>query len=310
MFPIIPQATSITYLAEGAANIVYTLGKPISHEFVEGSTSDHNSYGPGTPLPTELEIWETDVPQEDFSFLDGKLLRLRKDLPTVTSVQDAQKDHEQSVAPLFDRENLVEQSLIEMPGELISQLNSVLVAMEDGGYRSKKRHGVYLKDENYGMLVTDMSPHSGRHLVTVELKPKWLAQSPSAPEGAKRCRTCALRAMREVDTLAAHDSSSKDAFCPLNLVSNERPKVATAVKAIVHGRSDITTITGDVEKRFVDYLLTTNLLHDLRDLQLKLDRKGAFQADANNKDLLTAMTLRDCTLFLRVSSKAHPLQEG
>ena len=46
--------------------------------------------------------------------------------------------------------------------------------------------------ERYGFLVADMSPHTPRQLL-VEFKPKWVVQSPSAPADARRCRTCALR---------------------------------------------------------------------------------------------------------------------
>ena len=302
MPPTIPPATSITYLAEGAANVVYTLGKPFPHEHTERAASVHDDHGPTTPLPTELQIWEVDLPHDDFSFLDGKLLRLRKDLPTATSVLDSQAYYEQLITPLFSREELVEQSIVGIPEELVSQLTSVLVAMDDGGYRPQKRHGVYLSNECYGMLVTDMSPRTGRDLITVELKPKWLAQSPSAPSGSRRCRTCALRAMKEADGLATHDSSSEYAFCPLNLISNERSKVAIAVKAILRGRSDAAMLTVDTETRVVDHLLESSLLQKLRLIQLKLDSKGVWEADAHDKNFLTAMTLRDCTIYLRVGS--------
>ena len=304
MHPTIPHATSITYLAEGAANVVYTLGKPSLHEYSEEDVIRHSDYGPATPLPTEVEIWEVDLPQQDLSFLDGKLLRLRKDLPTVTSVLDAQTHYEELITPLFDRNQLVEQSIVEVPEELIDQLTSVLVAMDDGGYRAKKRQGVYLSTEGFGTLVTDMRPRPGQDLITVELKPKWLAQSPSAPHGSRRCRTCALRAMRTADALANHDSSSKDAFCPLSLVSNERSKVTSAVKAILRGRSNATTLVNEVEPHLVEFLLESTLLHNLRALQVKLDSDGARKTNVTDEGFLAAMTLRDCTLFLRVSSRA------
>jgi len=41
------------------------------------------------------------------------------------------------------------------------------------------------------------------------------------------------------------------------------------------------------------------MLHRLRDIQHDLDQKGVLEADADDENLLVAMTLRDCTVFVR-----------
>jgi inositol-pentakisphosphate 2-kinase len=99
-----------------------------------------------------------------------KLLRLRKDLPTTVPVKLAQVEWQKHIPPLFSHESLVNQSLVELrPGKIIPRLNSELVsweanpalgAHENGflGSRPTKRRGTYLADDDYGLLVTDMTP--------------------------------------------------------------------------------------------------------------------------------------------------------
>ena len=297
----LPHGTSLTYFAEGAANVVYKIGIPASSTIDEILPSEVDYYSPATPQPTELELWQVDIGEVDFSHLKGKLLRLRKNLPAATSVTEAHQDYLEHIAPLFGEQELVTQELIQVPGEIIDQLNSVLRAMDEGGHRPQKRKGIYLAEVEHGHLVQDMSSRPGQGFVTIEIKPKWLVQSPNAPAQAKRCRTCALRTSR-----VAHEASNtkamatSQAFCPLSLVSDKEADVSRAVQEILKDSSHVELSNESLQQSLVAYFLASSLLAKLRSFQQKLDPKGILHSNSRDTDLLTAMTLRDCTLYLKV----------
>lgn len=175
--------------------------------------------------------------------------------------------------------------------------------MERDGRRPANRHGVYVNEsEIHGTLVPDMS--SDARSMGIEFKPKWLLQSPSAPAGSKRCRTCALRAMKAAATPVRFESTSardgEGGFCPLNLVSGDREKVSTVVEQLLSSEkySDLDRMR--VGDQLMRWLPKSGLLLRLRELQQTLDPEGVLEADLEAQGFLTAMTLRDCTLFLKV----------
>lgn len=267
------------------------------------SDLDVESFGdsPRTPPPSEIPPLRYD-PR-----LQGKLLRMRKNLPSLVPVIDSQKYFESVIRPLFPPQNLVDQVLFKPSRDLIKDCNRNLRRMEANGSRARKRHGVYLvEEETYGSLITDMTSDQDDSHVSLEFKPKWLTQSPSAPPDHTRCRTCALRAMKfpkrknpgEVEHL-------KLGLCPLNLVSGNRAEVATAANIIFELSQQTYADDHIVRQRLHDFLYTTPLLQRLKDLQTDLDPSGVLQADYTAPKFLTAMTLRDCTLFLKVSPTPH-----
>ncbi|KAI9828267.1 MAG: Inositol-pentakisphosphate 2-kinase [Phylliscum demangeonii] len=190
-------------------------------------------------------------------------------------------------------------------------------------------------------------------VIAIEFKPKWLVQSPSAPPGARRCRTCALRAQRMAKEGAGQMKTSASAsapappssaffFCPLDLMSDDQPRVRVAVDAILAANqarllSPTTAVTGaaptSLRSAVVAHLaepLTTYLHHHpllqrLRQLQQTLDPLGILRlvdschlhsdsdSDSHSHSqlgppspapslpdaFLLAMTLRDCTFFIR-----------
>ena len=144
MAPVLPKATSLTYFAEGGANVLYRIGIPTSSTMDEIPPTEVDHYGPATPQPTALEAWQVDLDQPDHSYLKGNLLRLRKDLPTVTTILEGQRDFHDHIEPLFEEDEIVMQTLIEVPQETVDQLNAVLAAMDNGGYRPQVFSGVYL----------------------------------------------------------------------------------------------------------------------------------------------------------------------
>ena len=70
--PTLPPNTIVSYLAEGAANIVYRIS--VSRDPTpEPSLLDE--YGDGTPPPTEIELidrWPGREDGQDLSIFDGK----------------------------------------------------------------------------------------------------------------------------------------------------------------------------------------------------------------------------------------------
>ena len=155
--------------------------------------------------------------------------------------------------------------------------------------RPAKRRTLKLDEtESHGLLVADMSAGAGE--VGVEFKLKWVLQSGSAPAGWRRCRTCALRVRK----------SGKPGACPLDLVSGDRARVERAVKFVVGQKGP------EVEAAVTDWLLGEegeDLVRVLKEGQAKFDPCGPGRTDVEEMksvEYCTAMTLRDCTLFLVV----------
>lgn len=289
----------LEYLAEGAANVVYRiLPQNTDPSTAADLLSESNDYDSDTPLPTEI------LPLQLDPFLQGKLIRFRKALPFTAPVAASQDQFENQICPLFQPENLLEATLFHPSRSLLKSCNTNLRLMEEAGTRPLKRHNVYLvENEDHGCLITDMSCSSHNAMVkSIEFKPKWLIQSPSAPAGARRCRTCALRAMKRAGT---EKENSKAAFCPLNLVSIDRTKLSIFVDHILgfspHSNRRVDDESAVREHEILMKFLYKNpLLNKLRTLQLDLDPEGVFKADLLSPKFLAAMTLRDCTLFLKV----------
>lgn len=296
--PELPPQISPQYLAEGAANIVYRFVIPSCSPSIAADIALDNDDGPEstTPPPTEIDALRYDP------IVEGKLLRLRKGLSSTVSNEESFKRFQDVIRPLIPAENLVEQALVRLPPRLIADCNRQLHVDESSGVRPRKRCGVYLaEDEPYGTLITDMSPNRDAGEVLVEFKPKWLAQSPSAPPGSTRCRTCALRSMRAARRRGGVDDLGMS-FCPLDLVSGERIKVERAVTAICSSLQDSQLYKRDLGNRLADFLCENSLLRRLKQLQLELDKVGILEADVASRDFLTAMTLRDCTMFIKVGT--------
>lgn len=317
----------------------------------------------------------------------NRVLRLRKSVSAGVPIAISARSHREVFQPLFPPGSLLDQDLVRMPSTIISSCNVRLREDERSGERPDKRHGVYLaEDEAYGILLTDMTPgierdglrdaceqdagsaldtgdsqrtrrrRLRRREVLVEFKPKWLVQSPSAPAGATRCRTCALRAQRNA-TRRRMGQQPERSFCPLGLVSADMARVDRAVRGIFdqnrrqqrqrqRRRRDVSKLPDalpdeSLQELVVRFLHRHPLLLRLKQLQVGLDKRGPAQVDlmpssfsssssslssqsglatassrgvvgaatgtemnALERDFLMAMTLRDCTVFLKVSGIA------
>ena len=290
------DGVQLVYLAEGAANVVYRI-RSLPLDPSTSADLSFESYGPNTPPPTELEPLHMD-PR-----LEGNLVRLRKNTSSTTPVAESQNHFENVIKPLFPSENLVQQTLFQPSKNLLKDCNARLREMEFNGARPPKRHNFYLaEDDMYGMLVTDMSCNDDSSKF-FEFKPKWLTQSPSAPPESKRCRTCALRAMKR---------GSKPGLCPLNLMDKDRITIAVCrIMGLDHHRLQVYSGSDrDMLGRIRDFLLKDPLLRRLRQLQMDKDPKGVLKANIISQDLLAAMTLRDCTLYLKVSPSSIDARLG
>lgn len=292
-------SSQLHYLAEGAANIVYRVVPPPQSPSISSSLdleTDEDDEFPIPPSPSEIPPLRMD-PR-----LEGRLIRLRKFNPGALPIIKCQEFFDSVIRPLFSEENLVEQTLFRPTADLIRDLNRRLRQMEKYGPRARNRHGVYLAEgESYGTLITDMTCEQDDYWTTVEFKPKWLAQSPTAPAGAKRCRTCALRAMRSSNQAQVGVSEQiKSGFCPLSLISADQNRVAMAADIILGLPESERKDENVTRQGLITFLLETTLLHQLKDLQIMLDPVGVLAADVFGQNFLTAMTIRDCTLFLKV----------
>ena len=292
----LPAELALEFFAEGAANVVYSISAPsYSPTTLLEAYSNSDEYGPGTPPPSDLSMISI------HTLTAGKLLRLRKDLPTATSILDAQREFERRIQPIFHETDLVQQEVVCLPVSLVERCDKELHRMEARGARSEKRAGVYLRTDGYGTLVTDMARRENIAF-GINLKPKWLAQSSSAPEEAKRCRTCALRAMRALQKAKRNCEghvSEEGGFCPLYLLSGDEDKVYAAIDAVVpKSAKSLLMESVDLKHRIFEALQSSSILQRLKQIQIKLDPQGIFAADPTDPDFLTAMTFRDCTVFV------------
>lgn len=220
--------------------------------------------------------------------LERKLLRLGKELPHVASAEYQLQAFNTNFRDIFEEENLLHYDLIHLEQGVPIALNDGLQEVS----RPRQRLGTGLPEEAMsGLLITDMTPNTGE--ILVQLKPKWLAQSPNAPSGARRCRTCALRAQRASERVRT--ATDAQGACPLDLMNEDLEKRKEAVYAIT------------TDRRIREYLLSPAqvLLQRLRDSQATLDSKGILKTTGaeNIHGLCKAMTLRDCTLFIKRSGK-------
>ena len=323
----------------------------------------------------------------DWTRFQNRVLRLRKAVSAGVPIAISARSHGEVFQPLFPPGSLLDQDLVRMPSTIVSRCNARLREDERSGERPDKRHGVYLaEDEAYGILLTDMTPGTeGDGLrgaceqdaasaldaddpqrprrrrcrtreVLVEFKSKWLVQSPSAPAGATRCRTCALRAQHNA-VRRRQGQQPERSFCPLDLVSVDKARVDRAVRGVFdqnrrqqrqrqQRRQDVSPLFDELpdelpdnslQERVVRFLHRHPLLLRLRQLQVELDQRGPAHAglmpssssssssssalaaassgdfvgavtgtetNALERDFLIAMTLRDCTVFLKVSCMA------
>ncbi|KAK0738415.1 inositol-pentakisphosphate 2-kinase [Schizothecium vesticola] len=269
-----PDQCEITFVGEGAANVVFKV-------LITTPPSTHDD--------------------EVYHKFKDHLLRVPKANTTAYSYHDLQSHWESAIVPRFPPSNLVHQQLLHWtsPHDVISRLNSALASIDDT--RRPDFRGSRIAHVTIGMLVADMNQ---THLTDTvfEFKPKWLAQSPSAPPTATRCRTCARVAQKQ-----QHKNKSpppRPSPCPLTLLSHNTtssPPPSNALLTRLAG--DAAPLTPSAARRLAHWLQTNTLLPRLRDLQVEFDPVGPLSVDKDGEGmerLQLAMTLRDCSCYVRI----------
>ncbi|OCK95825.1 uncharacterized protein K441DRAFT_526492, partial [Cenococcum geophilum 1.58] len=275
----------LRYLAEGAANIVLAI----------------------QPLLIPLTLWDdafavffVDEGQYPLPLIEGKVLRLSKDVPNAPKCHVIDIHFESKIKPMFDEKHLVAHELISLDDSVIEVLNSRLAKMDSSRERPESRVGTLVETDEYkGLLITDMSSQPGIS-TTLELKPKWLLQSPNAPPHAERCRTCATRAQRDSKARAQGKPQNHPIrpICPLALVSGDYKTIVS----IVSGRlcqkqafkeQPVLAQVQVINNRQFDPVGI--LSHQYLD-----DYDGEDHHCAGAEMLKLAMTLRDCSMFIRI----------
>lgn len=294
--PFFPRSmsTPVVYFVERETPSLYATERPPSLCSDERPTSCRLKYlneGGANFVFSILPDGDNHIPAR----LKRKLLRIRKDLSHVQSAEEQLKALDDSFRDLFPGENVIQHELISLDRSVMSLLNHELQSINRPGHRIEDA----LPEGNIsGLLVTDMTPLDGE--ILLQLKPKWLAQSPNAPSRAKRCRTCALRAQRA--SMQIQTATDAQETCPLNLVSSNLAERRRAVHAVTE------------DSKLQDFLLdqAQPILQQLRKCQTTFDPHGVQKVSTATfeSDLCKAMTLRDCTLFVKRSGKSIEARLG
>ncbi|CAK7219657.1 Inositol-pentakisphosphate 2-kinase [Sporothrix curviconia] len=354
-----PSAVTCTFVGEGSANAVFCVTP--ANDIANGRRSNGNNGSNGSNGENG-----TGTPAGDAGPLSAHLLRIPKAGPGVgpTTCLEHHAFYSDVLRPLVGTEWLVGQHLVRgIVSSGVSAILNDLLADMDRGRRSRPdwvgtRVAV---DVDVALLVEDMTSACKRSpnpstTTTIQCKPKWLVQSPSAPSGAHRCRTCALAAAAAAAAAApsrakgSHGRSGlakkvaasphKVKPCPLVLVADPpmTPREEAALDAALWdyvcqhmssavssssrspaslpGKSSSAPSMALLKARpaIVRWLRTTDIFRRIAAIQAEFDPHGALSvtlegpvSDGNASALAldrlqTAMTLRDCTCFLRVTT--------
>lgn len=254
---------SLDYLAEGAANMIWRVR----------FSSDSN-----------------------LAEHDNKIaLRMRKDLPHTVPNTITVQQFEEQIAPLFlfDPSLLLPLQLCELSKSTAEDLNRQLHVLEEEDKRPAHRRNVYqptYEEEPYAVIMPNLFAGEGR---TVEFKPKWLNQSPSAPKDAQRCRTCALNAMRRHRGVAQGRGDS--GFCPFDVLSSHEDILSAALRRIWKDEQSLPAFIASFKEK------VQPALRELQKLQRMHNQVGLQDfLNPEGKDFSIAMALRDCSVFLKV----------
>lgn len=261
---------SLHYLTEGNANVIYSIAPATSDEAI--AAHDHCC-----------------------------VLRMRKDLPTTRPCIENLTSIRERITPLFvpDHEDiLMPKFLYRLTPEMLREAESILTHLDaEADKRGESTRTLGKKDVSHPAL--DQEPHAilmpnlrhGERAIFREFKPKWLRQSPNAPPGSRRCRTCAVNAFKRAND--AKKGKGDSGFCPLDLLSSDRALIQGILEKIDpdHGNSEglVDSFQRQVQPA----------LRHLSDLQVQHNTQGLHDArNPEHRDYAVAMALRDCSVFM------------
>lgn len=274
------------------------------------------------------------VNQHNLTGARETLLRLKKQMPFYQDDETTYNFYLNTVADWIPPRHLVQQDLIQLGDDFIQECNKELRLQEKSGRRDRSRYGKYLHATKKALVLRDMESDNPDKSVTLEFKPKWLWQSPHAPKGATRCRTCALRVKRKSE--GRKESKTHGILCPLAIATGNSELVREAIEMLVenpenyvgcrpawlvqtsHNRRSSTFPLQKATPRTQDDLVAIlhehfairsdgikgeghRVLEGLCNLQKMLDPNGILSHEGEpSDDFLLAMTLRDCSLYVQV----------
>ncbi|KAK1510555.1 inositol-pentakisphosphate 2-kinase, partial [Colletotrichum costaricense] len=221
-----------------------------------------------------------------------------------------------TIAPLFTyrADILTDMKYAFLPKDAMKHMQNVLDALNKAPAGAKKRPAKFentkIMETDRACLIESMRARSADERV-VEFKPKWLAQSPSAPRDANTCRCCALAAKKFKDS---KDAGSNPRYypCPLWLdPERETPKGREDVRQKVISSLFQYSSAGDNKHASILYelLKKTPILTLLKRHQTQKDPRGPLNANKNDEEFSIAMTLRDCSLYMRYRLEKKGSQE-
>lgn len=261
---------SLHYLTEGNANVIYSVA-PVS---ADPSVAAHDHCC---------------------------VLRMRKDLPTTRPCIENLSAIRERIMPLFALEHqdiLMPKVLYRLTRKMWEQADGILKQLdietaEHGiSNRARGKKDIYhppLDQEPHAILMPNL--RHGEHSLFREFKPKWLRQSPNAPPGARRCRTCAANAFKRAS--GSKKGKGDSGFCPLDLLSDDPSLIQSILQKIDphHGNSL------ELVDSFKQYVQP--VLHHLSELQAEHNVEGLYDSsNPEQRDYAVAMSLRDCSVFM------------
>ncbi|RKU40317.1 hypothetical protein DL546_002225 [Coniochaeta pulveracea] len=237
----------------------------------------------------------------------GRLLRMPKAGTSSYSYEELQDYWTRQIVPLFQEDDLVHQTLgpplVLNVVCLAQDINDMLERMDQEDKRGKFR-GSRVVVGVQPMRLMDLRAREDFDLA-FDFKPKWLVQSRSAPDNATRCRNCA----HEVYKLhKAGNTGPVTKLCPLKYTSGPSD-IEEAVQHIWHQMSlrlrppQPSLDEPLLRESLVRWLKGPNVLRRLQTRQLQLDSDGPLHAEDTNVGFHLAMTLRDCSCYIRLSSR-------
>ncbi|OAL43780.1 hypothetical protein IQ07DRAFT_287560 [Pyrenochaeta sp. DS3sAY3a] len=311
------------YLSKGAANVIFQIKSE-----------------PFTAVPfCFIDAWydeERNVFDSQVAKVVDSVLRVSRGRPKHLTCDQIMDGFHNDVRPLFEAGDIQITNVIELEGlatrrfplmvEIPHDLTRFLMvqtpvllypgvldhlaSLTEPGTLEEHTNPKSFPDRHMGILLPDMSPVPGSS-ITLEIKPKWLRSSPNAPSGAIRCRTCAMQVLMPKDR--------SKYICPLALVSGDDKSLYIWAEKMVEqeldgqlkdfsdeGRELFIAALGD---RVVEYLTAGDgftLLTHLRWLDSVLDSEGILAYESHpmkelyGRNLRLAMTLRDCSLFIKI----------
>ncbi|KAL5411998.1 hypothetical protein PMIN06_003493 [Paraphaeosphaeria minitans] len=214
------------FLAEGAANAVFRL-VPYSSQGGEETFVFEDRRG---KIVEKAKLAE-------------KVIRMSKGKPKTLKYKEIMEGFETVVKPLFRKtepsqkgasgpstaiklsiNESLEKFIMNHEGVAITPEAIKALLAEMHTHCPENRHIESHHLEQRGILLPDMSSVPGS-VITIEIKPKWLLQSPNAPRDAYLCRTCALQASRQ-----SKKTAKGTWICPLALVAGEKAAIEPYIR--------------------------------------------------------------------------------